>query len=290
MIKGTNTDAKITKVTINNATATVTMLFFANKATVPAKSFKIYLKDEDSSELINIDNNIYWIDQVNNYDFDSNNIDINKHKEIIFTIDITRNNTANTQMNHWLRTCYIYLIDTDEDVNGIPAWTSDKLNLVSDDFEIPAIKDISFDTVNIQNIFDSVYSHEYIPQGQIKAKFDLHYTSETDFNYNNKNFNAYLVIRSIATGEVLEKKVISSSGVSEYNEITSTELYRLNHRINIEICITNKNDELLLKVGKIYRPMKKLSNTFVKMENGIKRVIAYHVVTDTSDEHEGEWL
>lgn len=290
MIVGTNTNAKITKITINNATATVTMLFFASKSTVPSKSFKLYLKDESSSELINIDNNVYWIDQVNNYDFDSNNIDINKHKEIVFTIDITKGNTSKIQSNHWLRDCYIYLIDTDKDVYGTPAWTSDKLSLVSDDFEIPVIKDISFDTVEIENVYDGVYSHEFITKGKIKAKFDLHYSSETDFNYNNKNFNAYMIIRSIATGEILEKKEISSSSVSEYNEITSTESYKLNHRINVELYITNKNDELLVKESKIYKPMKKLSNTFIKTKEGIKRVIAYHVATDAMKEHEGEYL
>lgn len=290
MIAGTNANAKITKVTINNSTATVTMLFFASKSTVPAKSFKIYIKDENSDELININNNVYWIDQVNNYNFDANNVDTNKHKEVMFTIDITKNNTAEIVAHHWIRDCYIYLIDTSKDIYDIPAWSSDKLSLVSDDFEVPTIKDISFDTIDILSELDSVYSNEFIAKGKIKAKFDLHYDTEVDFNYNNKNFNAFMNIRSIATNDILESKEITSSSVAEYNEIVSDNYYQLNHRIIIELCITNKNNELLVKESKIYRPIKKLSDTFIKTKDGIKRVIAYHVATNAMEEHEGEFL
>lgn len=338
MIKGTNTNCKITKISINGNTATISMLFFASEATVPAKSFRIYLKDTDSNQLINVDNNVYWVDQVNNYNNDSNNIDIKKHKEIMFSIDISRNNTASISSNHWIRDCYILLIDTEKDISLAPSWSSDKLNLISADFEIPTIKNISFDTINItsqyqaeqiitlSDIFSqfdfeqkvleygtiykfnsSLAEYEPVPnyegdityfakitelqqRGNIKVKFNLEYDAEKDFNYNNKNFTAYLNVRSVATEKLLESKEIPSSSVGQYNEIETTNKYKLKDKIVIELIIANKNNEILTKESKIYKPAKKLTNTFIKTSEGIKRVIAFHVATDTSKEHEGEWL
>lgn len=290
MIKGTNANCKITKVTITNTTATVTMLFFASQATVPSKAFRIYLKDIDTNEILAVNNNVYWIDQVNNYELDANNIDTNKHKEVMFTIDITNNNTSITKDNHWIRNCYIYLIDSEKDIYSVPAWSSDELNLISDDFDIPEIRNISFDTTELTNEFDMVYTNDFVLKGKIKAKFDLHYDKETDFNYNNKNFNAFMNIRSLATDNILETKHITSSSVGEYNEIQSENLYKVGEKFVVELCITNKNNDLLLSVRKIYKLIKKMSNTFIKTNDGIKRVIAYHVATDANIEHEGEFL
>lgn len=288
MINGTNAYCKITDISISENIATIKLLIFATKATLPAKSFRICIKDVESEELKFVNNNYYWIDQANNYEFSSNNIDTKKHKEIIFKIDISDNNTGIIKQNRWIKKCYIYLIDSSKDIYSVPSWSSDELYLVSDEFEIPDIEDISFDTVETVQRYDDLGTlGKY---GKIKCKFDLKYTSEKDFNYNNTNFLAKLNIRSVSTDVVLETKPIETSSVSLYNEIVTTNSYLLGQRIAVQLLITNKNGEVVRNVRKIYRPTKKYSNTFIKTNKGIKRVIAIYAALDVDSEHEGEWL
>lgn len=290
MIKGTNAYCKITKITVNENIATVTLLIYAVDSTLPAKSFRIATKDTDTKEINFVDNNIYWIDQVNNYNYDSNNIDTNKHKEIMFTIDISRANRSSIENNHWIRSCYIYLIDTKKDVSETPAWSSDLLALVSDDFEIPEVTDVAFETIDIQTFWLTDNESESEKRGKIKIKFDLTYESEKDFNYNNSNFSAILNIRSLATDNILETKEIVTSSLSLYNEIETTEHYKLGDNFIVELLITNKNDQIIRRIRKIYKPWIKYSNTFIKTKEGVKRVIAFFVNTSSETEHEGEWL
>ena len=279
MITGTNAYCKVLNVSVSEITATVTLLIFATKATTPAKSFRICIKDIDTDEISYADNNVYWVDQVHNYNFDSNNVDTKKHKEIMLSVDISRENTSDIKENRWIRNCYIYLVDSTKDINDVPAWSSDALSLVSDEFEIPIIKNISFDTIQTTS-----------NRGQIKTKFTLGYSSEKDFNYDNDNFSAFLKIRSVATDNVLETKQIATSSVSLYNEITTTQDYKYGDEVVVQLLITNKNGFIIRDERKIYKPVKKYTNTFIKTDNGIKRVITFFVNTDGDKEHEGEWL
>jgi len=282
MIKGTNAYCKITNISINENIAKITLLIFATKSTVPAKPFKLVVKDIDTDKLFYPDNNVYWIDQVNNYSFDSNNVDTNKHKEIVFTIDISNSNMSATKENKWVRNCFVYLLDSNKDISALPAWSSDLLNLVSDEFEIPSIENISFDTVDL-----SEYQNSEL-RGTIKTKFNLKYSSEKDFNYNNRNIGVILNVRSISTDNILETKSFDS--VSLYNEINTTNQYKINDKFVIQLLVVNKAGEVLADVRKIYKPIKKRTNTYIKTKNGIKRVLAYYIKLDAMQEHEGEWL
>lgn len=279
MITGTNAHCKLLNVTVTDSKATITLLIYATLSTVPSVPFRIIAKDIDDNSVEYVNDNVYWIDQINNYNYDSKNIDVNKHKEIVFQLDITKKNTANIQGNRWIRKCFIQLLDNTKGPQTAAAWSSEALTLISDDFEIPEIQNISFDTVDIFG--------EY---GKIKCKFNLKYKSQEDFNYNNQNFTAMINVRSVNTNNIIETKEIQTSALSLYNEITTTGDYKLGDRIAVQLLITNKNGELIRDVKKIYRPNKKYSNTFVKTSEGIKRAIAIYSLTDSKDEHEGEWL
>ena len=97
-------------------------------------------------------------------------------------------------------------------------------------------------------------------------------------------------IRSVATNNILETKQIETSSVSLYNEIVSTNSYKLGDKVAVQIIITNKIGNVVRDVRKIYRPIRKYSNSFIKTNDRIKRVIALYMNTDSSEEHEGEWL
>lgn len=288
MIKGTNAYCKVTNVTINENIAKISLLIFASKSTIPAKPFKLCVKDADTNQLYYPDNNVYWIDQVNNYTYDANNIDTKKHKEIIFTIDISNSNTASIKGNKWVRNCYIYLLDSEKDINAVPAWSSDLLNLISDEFEVPIIENISFETKNLATYY--LPEDETELRGNIKTKFNLKYKSQKDFNYNNSNITAILNIRSISTDNILETKTIETTSISLYNEIETTAQYALGSRVVVQLLITNKNGEVLIDERKIYKPTKKWSNSYIKTKEGIKKILAFFVNTDSETEHEGEWL
>lgn len=278
MIVGTNANCKLLNITVTDSKATITLLIFSTLNTVPSKPFRIVAKDLNDNSTEYVNDNIYWIDQINNYNYDSKNVDINKYKEIVFQLDISKKNTSEIQGNRWIRKCFIQLLDGTKGPTAAAAWTSEALTLISEDFEIPEIKNISFDTTEIFDQF-----------GKIKCKFNLDYKSQEDFNYNNKNFNAFINVRSVNTNNILETKEIHTSAIGLYNEITTTNEYKLGDRIVIQLLITNKNGDIVRNVRKIYRPSKKHSNTFVKTSEGIKRAIAIYTLTDAQNEHEGEW-
>ena len=284
MIKGTNADCKIINISVSETTATITLLIFATVSTNPAKSFAFYVQDEGSQEKKQLNNYTYWIDRYINYDFNANNIDTNKNKEVILNIDITNGNTANISDKHWTRNCYIQLCDTSKTFNNV-AWSSDKLSLVSDEFEIPTVKNIK--------MIPSVTAYDLQKEkdiAKIGVSFELDFNSEKDFNYNNKNFLATLNIRSLATDLILETKQVAKS-TNKLNEVETDNFYEFNEKIVIEILITDNKGNLFSKTRKIFSPRKKYSkSTFIKTDTGIKEVRAFYINTDSSEEHEGEWL
>ena len=172
MISGTNCDCKILKTEITETTALITMLVFGTKSTIPSQPFNIYIKDEGSNEKVKADNNTYWIDRINNYDYSNNNVDINKYKEILLKIDITKKNEADIIGNKWIRNIYIYFVNATDETNKI-AWSSGKISLISEEFRIPDIPNVRFKAVN--EIYDD-NANAY--KANVDVEFDLEYTAE----------------------------------------------------------------------------------------------------------------
>lgn len=267
-IAGTNAYCKLTDIKVTENTAIISLLIFATKSTSEAKSFRICVKDKDTNKISYVNNNTYWIDRVNNYNYDSNNIDTNKYKEITLSLDITRSNTSDIQGNRWVRNCYIYLLDSSKRIDERPAWSSELLTLTSDSFEAPEIKNISFETTNIKN-----------NKGKIKTKFNLSYVDGEKF-FNNNNFSIFLYIKSIYSDKVLEEKEISTSSISSYNEIETTNSYEINSPVVVQILLANKNKRLLNDYRKIYKPIRKYSDSFVKINGRAKRVLSYYIMSE----------
>lgn len=283
MILGTNSDCKILRTEITEQTATITLLIFATNSTVPSKAFYLYMQDDGIEERYRIDNNVYWVDSINGYNSTSTNININKYKEISFKIDITNKNNSQIINNKWVRNIYIYLVDANSTTQKI-CWSSGKISLVSNEFEVPEIHSISFETKSTRT--DTTTG---ISEAQIKTHFKLRYRFEKDFNYKNKNILSQINIRNINSNKILEKITIPLTTQSN-NSITSTNYFTLGEPLAIDILLTNNAGTILKKVSKIYKPFKKLTNTYIKTENSVKKVLAFYIATDRKQEHEGEWL
>ena len=192
-----NTDGsycKIKEIKVSGLRAYVTLVIYSS---IPQTSednmgnihrvFSFYLKDLNSNELHKLSHNNYWIDRNNNYDNDSNNIDINMHKEIILEVDITNNNQAEMQDNKWLRRCNIVMID--HTTSAEEAWVSEELTLISKEIELPTMSNLKIVT-GIDNI--------------LAITFKYIYESQADFNYINENLETIVEIKSVYTGETLE--------------------------------------------------------------------------------------
>lgn len=283
MIAGTNASCKIINKSVSQTTATITLLFFATASTIPAKSFRIAIKDSDTGLITYADNNVYWIDQMNNYENNTNNIDTKKYKEVMFDIDITNSNLSSIKGTRWVRNCYILLIDTSKRIDEKPAWASEPLELISDDFVVPEITYVTFESTNESLVDDELRSN-------IKAYFYLKYESERDFNYNNKNLDAYINVRSISSDKILEKKQIAMSLTKDEHYIETDNKYTVGYPVVVELVLTNIIGETLVDIRKIYTPEKKYSNTFIKTDDGYARAISFTVALDAEEEHEGEWL
>lgn len=277
-IKGTTSSyCKITDVKISGFKAYIYLLISSTSSQVdPVTSiantcvFSFYTRDSNG-ELNRVTNNNYWIDRCNNYNNDMNNIDINKHKDIILELDITNKNTSTMQDNKWVRPVELLLINnrTNEE-----AWTSDTIELIS--------KEISLPEINNFNITKT--------SSTINISFDLVYSTQEDFNYINSNIIAKLQIRSVYT-----KKLIESMALSSFNFNSLQPIKHINTALNnyytepiqIEICIQNLKEDILKEYIKFYNTelalspisilskdnIKHCTNASIKTKDGIKPII-----------------
>ena len=298
MIVGTNTNCKIKDITITNSTAIINLLFFANLPTVPAKGFKIYLQDKDLNDnsiikddqyersnikqsLVELNNNIYWIDNYNYKDTSLNNVNINKYKEVRLTVDITNNNQSKILENRWVRECYIHLIDIDSQDRKI-CWSSDLLTLISDRLISPRLKSFSHFEIPTHTIgSDKLYT--------IHVLFTLYYESELDFNYFNNNFYYICNIKQADTGKLLETIEQQEDKLPLEKEIVSNNAY-YSKPITIEVLIKNKSSETVLKFSKTFIPTKKLSNTYIKTKDGVKKITAVYIKKDMIETEDASWI
>ena len=142
-----NTDGaycKIKETKVSGLKAYITLVIYSSVPQTTAdimgninRVFSFYLRDLNSTELVRLSHNNYWIDRNNNYNNDSNNIDINMHREIILEVDITNNNQSEMQEGRWVRRCNIILID--HTTGSEEAWVSEDLELISKEIELPEL-------------------------------------------------------------------------------------------------------------------------------------------------------
>lgn len=259
-----NTDGsycKIKETKVSGLKAYVTLVIYSS---VPQTSedilgnihrvFSFYLRDIGSTELYKLSHNNYWIDRNNNYNNDSNNVDINMHKEIILEIDITNNNQSEMQENKWLRKCNIVMLD--HTTGADEAWVSEELVLISKEIELPTLTNLKINTGK-----DTI----------LTVSFKYKYESQEDFNYINENLNTIVEIKSLYSRETLE----TCEFPHYLNENTQEEsihfasIHHYTEPVVINIYIKNLKGDTLYYQSHFFNPAIAATNLTVKQSNPV---------------------
>ena len=229
-----NTDGaycKIKETKVSGLKAYITLVIYSSVPQTTAdimgninRVFSFYLRDLNSTELVKLSHNNYWIDRNNNYNNDSNNIDINMHREIILEVDITNNNQSEMQEGRWVRRCNIILID--HTTGSEEAWVSENLELISKEIELPEL--IKF----------SIYKNS---DNYLEINFKYKYESQEDFSYINSNIYYDLAIKTTYSNETIEHREFYSS---QDNPINNTDISYISENQYTEpviVCMQIKN-------------------------------------------------
>ena len=265
MINGTTANCKVKSVTVTDSTAAISCILYSLSPATEHKAFKFYLKDKNSNTLIPISENIYWIDRINNYNNDILNIDVNQYIEALFFVDITNSNSGTVIGNKWVRECNLVLRNIKEPLTSY-AWISEDLTLISKEFEIPTIKDLD------------IYSDK---QFNLYINYFYHYTSQADFNYNNKNLYATINIISPFTNNVLETIETTQDDVDN-RRVCAQSLNIYTTLIKIQIQLKNSKGVILSTIERLYQPIARTTSTYIKTSKGIERALAFYIKDSTS--------
>ena len=245
-----NTDGaycKIKETKVSGLKAYITLVIYSSVPQTTAdimgninRVFSFYLRDLNSTELVKLSHNNYWIDRNNNYNNDSNNIDINMHREIILEVDITNNNQSEMQDGRWVRRCNIILID--HTTGSEEAWVSEDLELISKEIELPEL--IKF----------SIYKNS---DNYLEINFKYKYESQEDFSYINSNIYYDLAIKTTYSNETIEHKEFYSS---QNNPINNTDISYISENQYTEpviVCMQIKNlkGETINIENKLFNPI-----------------------------------
>lgn len=270
-----NTDGsycKIKETKVSGLKAYVTLVIYSS---VPQTSednignvhrvFSFYLRDLNSTELHKLSHNNYWIDRNNNYNNDSNNIDINMHKEIILEIDITNNNQSDMQDNKWLRRCNIVMID--HTTSAEEAWVSEELTLISKEIELPTMSNLKIAT-GTDNILGVTF--KYI------------YESQEDFNYINENLETIIEIKSVYTGETLETCEFPHylNENTQEETIMFTSIHEYTEPVIINIYIKNLKGNVLQYSSHFFNPL--INNTNLTIKDTTLQTVKSVSIKDTT--------
>lgn len=245
-----NTDGaycKIKETKVSGLKAYITLVIYSSVPQTTKDSmgnihrvFSFYLRDLNSTELVRLSHNNYWIDRNNNYDNDSNNIDINMHREIILEVDITNNNQSEMQDGRWVRRCNIILID--HTTGSEEAWVSEDLELISKEIQLPELTKFT------------VYKNS---DNYLEINFKYKYKSQEDFSYINSNIYYDLAIKTTYSNETIEHREFYSS---QDNPINNTDISYISENKYTEpviICMQIKNlkGETISIENKFFNPM-----------------------------------
>lgn len=269
-----NTDGaycKIKETKVSGLKAYITLVIYSS---VPQTSedimgnihrvFSFYLRDLNSPELVRLSHNNYWIDRNNNYDNDSNNIDINLHREIILEVDITNNNQSEMQDGRWVRRCNIILID--HTTGSEEAWVSEDLELISKEIELPKLTKFS------------IYKNS---NNYLEINFKYKYESQEDFSYINSNIYYDLAIKTTYSNETIEHREFYSS---QNNPINNTDIFYISENkytepVIVSMQIKNLKRETISIENKFFNPLINSNRVTIK-DNDLLPVKAISIKTN----------
>lgn len=269
-----NTDGaycKIKETKVSGLKAYITLVIYSSVPQTTAdimgninRVFSFYLRDLNSTELVKLSHNNYWIDRNNNYNNDSNNIDINMHREIILEVDITNNNQSEMQDGRWVRRCNIILID--HTTGSEEAWISENLELISKEIELPELTKFS------------VYKNS---NNYLEINFKYKYESQEDFSYINSNIYYDLAIKTTYSNETIEHREFYSS---QNNPINNTDISYISENKYTEpviICMQIKNlkGETISIKNKFFNPLINSNRVTIK-DNDLLSVKSISIKTN----------
>lgn len=269
-----NTDGaycKIKETKVSGLKAYITLVIYSSVPQTTKDSmgnihrvFSFYLRDLNSTELVRLSHNNYWIDRNNNYNNDSNNIDINLHREIILEVDITNNNQSEMQDGRWVRRCNIILID--HTTGSEEAWVSEDLELISKEIELPEL--IKF----------SIYKNS---DNYLEINFKYRYESQEDFSYINSNIYYDLAIKTTYSNETIEHREFYSL---QDNPINNTDISYISENQYTEpviVCMQIKNlkGETINIENKFFNPIIGSNRVTIK-DNDLLSVKAISIKTN----------
>lgn len=258
MIKGTNCDCKIKDIEINGNIATITCLFYAVKETYPSVPFKFYIKDTETEEYTQVNQNTYWVDTYNGIDSSINNVSINKYKEVRLKIDITNNYKSKIKNNRWFRS-FNLILSNDRIVTINNAWISEQIKIVSNVFDTPEISTL---IINTEKQDDSNY--------KIITYFEIDDNKYYNFSYSQKNFYIELIIKSL-NGYVIET-VPMDTILDTTNTISTLNTYESNKKVVVELAVYDLKRNKISSISRQIKVKKNSNKLFIKTKNGIKRI------------------
>lgn len=287
MIKNTYADCKIINQRVTGSTAYVTLLIYSTKPAEEHRKFQFYITDDRTNlitdihtiELTSLSNNIYWIDRTNNYENATVNIDVNMYKEIVLEIDISKQNQGEIRDNRWVRECNIVMLDMTNNANSI-AWISTTLSLISAPIILPEIKNLSFMSYN-EYEKDEEGNKKIKQPYRLQVDFDYTYESQEDFNYQNKNI--YIKLSTISNKTLLtqESVIIRETHIND-NRVAAIFDKTYDDYVRIRIEIFNNKDVCMYMIEKLYKPVLRTENTYIKL-NGIIHKVNYIYYKDEND-------
>lgn len=259
MIRDTTANCKIKSIVVTDSTATIQCIIYSSSPARKHQAFKFYLRDKDKS-LTNISENIYWIDRLNSYSNDILNVNVNQYLEVLLKVDISKQNKGDIIDGRWVRECNLVLKNIN-DISDSLAWVSEDLTLVSKKIEIPSIKDLDIFSDKDYNLF---------------VNFKYHYTSQQDFNYNNKNLYTTIRILSVHTANVLETLDIEDEN-SYVSNVKAKLTNTYNTTIKVQVQLKSVKGDVLLMKERLYTPIVRETSSYIKTPKGVKKVLAYYI-------------
>lgn len=253
MIQGTSASCKLVSIKVSKAKAYIKLIISSTKPAEEQKYYRFYVQEDSHLSLIS--NNNYWIDRNTNYNNDGNNIDINMYRELLIEVDITAGNGGKMVSNRWVRECQLVLVD--ENFDKTPVWYSETLHLVSDEIELPDIQELN------------IYNTDNFTKLHVELLYK--YKSQADFNYNNENLYTKIVLRSNATGKILDEAIIyeeDSFNSRIYHVFEGT----FDAYVDVQIQIYNNAGQIVKQFTKLYKAYLRRFKTYVKNNGKAKQV------------------
>lgn len=270
MIRNTDSECKVLSTRVTKSKAVIRMLIHSRvpqeirdkdnpmEIVRPNRVFQFFFREGQTMHKIS--NTKYWIDRNNNYDMDSLNIDINQHKEFNIELDISRSGNANMKGRRWVRKGMIVLRDITESPSD--AWFSQEIEFVSDEVEVPDIKDIQ------------VFSQDEFNKLHVRVQYL--YKTHQNFSFTNQNLYTAISIRSNETQQILENAILYEQEMSKgwvgYTFNTKYDTF-----IVIDVELKNLRGETLVKVSKLYKPFIKNFIFYTKYQGKVRRVERIYV-------------